>query len=98
MDRINELASEKGILVVEDCAQAHFARFNKDNVGTIGDIRTFSFYPGKNLGAYGDGGMITTQNPKFYTKLHILRNLGSIRKNSHEYEGLNSRLDTIQYS
>ena len=101
----------KKVYIIEDSAQSHFASicyscsssdhiscFKSEKSHKYADLSCYSFYPSKNLGAYGDGGMITTQNPKFYTKLHILRNLGSIRKNSHEYEGLNSRLDTIQAS
>ena len=99
------------IAIIEDAAQSHLSfscyqcKKKIDNIcckkernDSFADISCYSFYPSKNLGAYGDGGIITTQNPKFYTKLLILRNLGSIRKNSHEYEGLNSRLDTIQAS
>jgi dTDP-4-amino-4,6-dideoxygalactose transaminase len=61
-------------------------------------LSCYSFYPSKNLGAYGDGGMITTENLKFYKKLLTLRNLGTIKKNCHQHEGINSRLDTLQAS
>ena len=101
----------KKVYIIEDSAQSHFASicyscsssdhiscFKSEKSHKYADLSCYSFYPSKNLGAYGDGGIITTQNPKFYKKLLILRNLGSIRKNSHEYEGLNSRLDTIQAS
>ncbi len=101
----------KRIFIIEDSAQSHFA-FSCYNCGkshnkicckrefnhSYADLSCYSFYPSKNLGAYGDGGLITTNNPRFYNKLKILRNLGTIKKNVHKYEGLNSRLDTIQAS
>ena len=99
------------IFIIEDSAQSHFAFScyscgraddetccKKEHNHTYADLSCYSFYPSKNLGAYGDGGLITTDNINFYRKLKILRNLGTIKKNVHEYEGLNSRLDTIQAS
>ena len=101
----------KKIYIIEDSAQSHFSYscyncrnyFNnicckKERNHQYSDISCYSFYPSKNLGAYGDGGIITTNNSSIYNKLKILRNLGAIKKNVHEYEGLNSRLDTIQAS
>ena len=101
----------KRIYIVEDSAQSHFSYscyncrnyFNnicckKERNHQYSDLSCYSFYPSKNLGAYGDGGIITTNNSSIYSKLKILRNLGATKKNVHEYEGLNSRLDTIQAS
>tara|TARA_B100000700_G_scaffold317020_1_gene407566 strand:- start:107 stop:1231 length:1125 start_codon:yes stop_codon:yes gene_type:complete len=101
----------KKIYIIEDSAQSHFSYscyncknyFNnicckKERNHQYSDISCYSFYPSKNLGAYGDGGIITTNNSSIYNKLKILRNLGAIKKNVHEYEGINSRLDTIQAS
>ncbi len=101
----------KKIYIIEDSAQSHFSYscyncrnyFNnicckKERNHQYSDISCYSFYPSKNLGAYGDGGIITTNNSSIYSKLKILRNLGATKKNVHEYEGLNSRLDTIQAS
>ena len=101
----------KKIYIIEDSAQSHFSYscyncrnyFNnicckKERNHQYSDLSCYSFYPSKNLGAYGDGGIITTNKSSIYNKLKILRNLGAIKKNVHEYEGLNSRLDTIQAS
>ena len=95
---IQEIASKYKLKIVEDCAQSAGATYKNRKAGTFGDIGAFSFYPTKNLGAYGDAGIITTQNSNLYKKLLILRNLGSVKKNHHQYEGLNSRLDTLQAS
>ena len=85
------------IFIIDDCAQAHGA-LDDDNkiIGSSSDISCFSLYPGKNLGAYGDAGIITTNNKKFYKKIKNIRNLGSDKKFIHTNIGLNSRLDTIQ--
>ena len=101
----------KKIYIIEDSAQSHLAStcqnctksnhdycFKREKSQKYSDLSCYSFYPSKNLGAYGDGGMITTDNIKFYKKLSILRNLGTVKKNVHKYEGLNSRLDTLQAS
>ena len=98
---IKKLIKNKKIFLIDDCAQAHGAfddSLNKSNkkIGSTSDISCFSFYPGKNLGAYGDGGIITTNNKKFYKIIKKIRNLGSEKKFIHEYVGVNSRLDTIQ--
>ncbi len=98
---IKNLIKNKNIHLIEDAAQAHGAKdfsFNKigKTTGNIGVMGCFSFYPGKNLGAYGDGGAITTNSKKLYSKLLKLRNLGGIKKYEHDLIGYNSRLDTIQ--
>jgi len=98
---IKKLIKNKKIFLIDDCAQAHGAfddSLNKSNkkIGSTSDISCFSFYPGKNLGAYGDGGIITTNNKKFYKIIKKIRNLGSEKRFIHEYVGVNSRLDTIQ--
>ena len=94
---IKKLIKGKNIKIIDDCSQAHGAKLGKKNVGNIADISTFSFYPGKNLGAYGDAGAITTNNKKIYSRLKLLRNLGSDKnKYLHKIIGNNSRLDTIQ--
>ena len=96
MDKIMEIADKYGLLVVEDCAQAHGARYKGKRVGTFGVIGCFSFYPGKNLGAYGDGGAIVTNNKVLADKIRMYANHGRSEKYNHELEGVNSRLDGIQ--
>ncbi len=94
---IKKIIKNKNIFIIDDAAQAHGAR-NLDNkkVGSLSDISCFSFYPGKNLGCYGDGGIITTNNKTICNKIRKLRNLGSEKKHVHDEIGINSRLDTIQ--
>ena len=96
MDPITELASKYGLYVIEDDCQAHGAEYKKAKVGSIGDIGCFSFYPTKNLGAYGDAGMITTNNEELANKLRKMRNYGQSRRYYHDFVGVNSRLDEIQ--
>jgi dTDP-4-amino-4,6-dideoxygalactose transaminase len=96
MDALGSIASEHGLKVIEDCAQAHGAEFKGRRVGTIGDIGTFSFYPGKNLGAYGDAGAVTTANEALATKVRMIANHGRIAKYDHQFEGRSSRLDGLQ--
>ena len=87
------------IFIIEDSAQSHFAFDNNNKKAIINkyaDASCYSFYPAKNLGAYGDGGLITVNKESYYKKLLALRNLGSIKKNEHVLKGMNSRLDTIQ--
>ena len=97
MDPIIELAKKYNLRVIEDAAQAHGAEYKGEKVGSIGDVACFSFYPGKNLGAYGDAGMITTNNEEISKKLKLLRNHGRItKKYEHEIEGYSSRLDNLQ--
>ncbi len=96
MDPIIELAKKYNLKVIEDAAQAHGAEYKREKVGSIGDVSCFSFYPGKNLGAYGDAGIITTNNEEIAKKIKLLRNHGSIKKYEHEIEGYSSRLDNLQ--
>ena len=97
INEIKKLIRGKNIYIIDDCAQAHGAKDDSGNkVGSLADISTFSFYPGKNLGAYGDAGMITTNNKRFYTTIKKLRNLGSEVKFKHDLIGMNSRLDSLQ--
>jgi dTDP-4-amino-4,6-dideoxygalactose transaminase len=96
MDPILELAERKGLLVIEDAAQAHGAEYKGRAAGSVGAAGCFSFYPGKNLGAYGDGGMVVTNSDEVAEKLRLLRNWGSTVKYHHPVIGFNSRLDTIQ--
>ena len=101
----------KRVFIIEDSAQSHFSSschdcnytdhsscFKREKSHKYADLSCYSFYPSKNLGAYGDGGLLTTENTNLYKRLLVLRNLGSIKKNHHQYEGLNSRLDSIQAS
>jgi dTDP-4-amino-4,6-dideoxygalactose transaminase len=96
MEEIMAIAKKYNLFVIEDCAQAHGATINGRNIGTFGDINCFSFFPTKNLGAFGDAGAIVTDNEEFALKVRLLRNYGSIKKYSHEIEGVNSRLDELQ--
>ena len=98
INKIKKIIKNKKIFLIDDCAQAHGAYLNKKRVGSLTDISCFSLYPGKNLGAYGDAGIITTNNKKFYEKIKNFRNLGSTIKFVHTQIGFNSRLDTIQAS
>ncbi len=96
MDDILAIANEYDLKVIEDCAQAHGAAYRGEKVATFGDIATFSFYPGKNLGAYGDGGAIVTDDNALAEKCRMLSNHGRSSKFGHVMEGCNSRLDGIQ--
>jgi dTDP-4-amino-4,6-dideoxygalactose transaminase len=96
MDAILQIAKKFDLKVIEDCAQAHGAEYKGKKVGSIGDIGCFSFYPGKNLGAYGDGGAIVTNDDVLALKARMFANHGRISKYDHEIEGVNSRLDGIQ--
>jgi len=98
MDKINQVAKKNNLFVIEDAAQAHGAKYNGNIVGTLGDIACFSFYPGKNLGAYGDGGAVVTNDEELAKKCRMFANHGRIEKYNHEIEGINSRLDGIQAS
>ena len=97
MRHIMELKNKYNLKIIEDCSQAH-GTLTEDNkkVGTYGDVSAFSLYPGKNLGAAGDAGIIVTNNEEIYKTCLKLRNLGSIEKYNHEIIGWNSRLDTLQ--
>lgn len=96
MGPIMELAEQRNLIVIEDCAQAHGAEYNGHRIGSIGHYATFSFYPGKNLGAYGDGGAITTMDEERAVQCRKIANHGRIAKYDHEFEGRNSRLDGLQ--
>jgi dTDP-4-amino-4,6-dideoxygalactose transaminase len=96
LDPILALARERGLRVVEDAAQAHGARYKGRRVGGHGDAVCWSFYPGKNLGALGDGGAVTTADPRIAERIRVLRNYGSRVKYVNEVAGMNSRLDPIQ--
>lgn len=96
MDPIMAIASEHGLIVIEDASQAHGARYKGRMVGSIGDAATFSFYPGKNLGAYGDAGGIIFRDGEIAERARLFANHGSRKKYIHEIEGRNSRLDGIQ--
>ena len=96
MDEIMRIAENHDLSVIEDCAQAHGAVYKGKKVGTIGDIATFSFFPGKNLGAYGDAGAIITNDDELAKKCRMLSNQGQLTKHHHKMIGRNSRLDTMQ--
>ncbi len=96
MDEVLKIAKENNLKVIEDCAQAHGTAYKGRKVGVIGNIGTFSFYPGKNLGAYGDGGAIVTNDDFLAKKCKMIANHGRIDKYNHEFEGRNSRLDGLQ--
>ncbi|CUS03412.2 Pleiotropic regulatory protein [Candidatus Promineifilum breve] len=96
MDAIRAIARKHNLLVFEDAAQASGARYKGRMAGSLGDAAGFSFYPGKNLGAYGDGGAVTTNDPAIAEKIRLLRNIGQKVKYYHEVKGFNNRLDTIQ--
>lgn len=98
MDKLSELAKENNICLIEDASQAHGATYKGKPVGYYSSLATFSFFPGKNLGAYGDGGAIITNIEEYYTHAKKLSNHGRITKYDHDFEGRNSRLDTIQAS
>src|SRR6202047_1818675 len=96
MDPILEFARKRGLFVVEDAAQAHGAVYKGRKVGTLGDAACFSFYPGKNLGAFGEAGAVVTDSDKLQEKVRILRDHGQIRKYHHAMVGWNGRMDGIQ--
>jgi dTDP-4-amino-4,6-dideoxygalactose transaminase len=96
MDPILSIARHYDLKVIEDACQAHGALYRKRRVGSFGDAACFSFYPGKNLGAYGDGGAVVTNDSGLAERLRLLRNYGQRVKNEHSMLGFNSRLDTIQ--
>jgi len=96
MDPIMEIARTHGLTVIEDSAQAHLASYKGRSVGSIGDYGCFSFYPGKNLGAYGEGGLVTTNNADSAKRMRQLRDWGQERKYHHEMLSYNYRMDGIQ--
>src|SRR6185369_5904207 len=95
-EAIMEIARKHGLKVVEDAAQAHGGRWRGQRVGSIGDAATFSFYPGKNLGAFGDAGAVVSQDEGLMEHVRMLANHGRLEKYTHKMEGVNSRLDGMQ--
>jgi dTDP-4-amino-4,6-dideoxygalactose transaminase len=96
MAAVCAIARTHSLAVIEDAAQAHGAAYRGNSAGSLADIGCFSFYPGKNLGGYGDGGLVTTTDSAIAERIRLLRNCGSAMKYHHEEIGLNSRLDTVQ--
>lgn len=96
MDPILAIARKYHLLVIEDAAQAHGAEYKGRRVGGIGDLACFSFYPGKNLGAYGEGGAVTSSNPEFARRVRMLRDWGTERRYHHDLKGFNYRMEGIQ--
>ncbi|WP_395645006.1 DegT/DnrJ/EryC1/StrS family aminotransferase [Terricaulis sp.] len=96
MDEIMAIANKHGLIVIEDACQAHGAEYKGRRVGGIGDLAAFSFYPGKNLGAYGEGGMVTTNNAEFARTIRMLRDWGAEKKYMHVLKGYNMRLEGMQ--
>ncbi len=96
IEKIKSICNKHNLFLIEDCAQSHFSSFDNKLAGTFGIASSFSFYPGKNLGAYGDAGCIITNNDSLAEKIRAFANHGSIKKHEHTMEGINSRLDGIQ--
>ncbi len=96
VDQIYKLCKNRNIKIIEDCAQSHGAELKGIKTSTFGDISTFSFFPSKNLGSFGDGGCVVTNNKKYYLTAKKIANHGGLKKNSHIIIGRNSRLDNIQ--
>jgi dTDP-4-amino-4,6-dideoxygalactose transaminase len=96
MDPIRELAEKHGLVIIEDACQAHGTRYKGKRAGSLGHAAAFSFYPGKNLGAFGDGGMVVTNDREIAKRLEMLRNYGQKEKYHHQFRGYNRRLDTLQ--
>jgi dTDP-4-amino-4,6-dideoxygalactose transaminase len=96
MDPILEIARRHGLIVIEDAAQSHGARYKGRRVGSIGDLACFSFYPAKNLGACGEGGAVTTSNPAFASTIRMLRDWGQEKRYYHKLKGFNYRMEGIQ--
>jgi dTDP-4-amino-4,6-dideoxygalactose transaminase len=96
MGDLMEICTNSRIFLVEDCAQSHFSKYNGAFAGTLGIAGSFSFYPGKNLGAYGDAGCIITNDYELAVKCRMFANHGALVKHNHEMEGINSRMDAIQ--
>jgi len=98
MDNINRIVAQHNIFLIEDCAQSHFSEFNGIRAGVTGIAGSFSFYPGKNLGAYGDAGCIITNDTEFADQCKMYARHGALKKHQHQIEGINSRMDGLQAS
>ena len=96
MDPVRKIAEQYGLIVIEDACQAHGARYQGKRAGSLGHAAAFSFYPSKNLGAYGDGGIVVTSDRHVAERVQILRNYGQREKYQHVMPGYNRRLDTLQ--
>ena len=96
MDPILEIAKAHNLVVIEDACQAHGAEYRQRRAGSLGDMGCFSFYPGKNLGAYGEGGMVVTNNPTYAKSIRMYRDWGAEKKYHHELKGYNYRMEGIQ--
>jgi len=96
LDEIREVCSKYGVMLMEDACQAHGSRYKDRNVGTMSDVAVFSFYPTKNLGCYGDGGIIVTDNEEAYRQMLVLRAHGQTDRHVHDVQGFVSRLDELQ--
>jgi len=96
MEGIQKLCKDNNLFLIEDCAQSHFSEYNGKRAATMGIAGSFSFYPGKNLGAYGDAGCIVTNDDALAAKCRMYANHGALKKHQHEIEGINSRLDGLQ--
>ncbi len=96
LDAIRSITKNKNLFLIEDCAQAHLAEYKNKRVGGLSDTACFSFYPGKNLGAYGEGGAVTTNNDEVANKVKMFRDHGALQKYHHESLGHNYRMDGIQ--
>lgn len=96
MDPLLAIARRRGLVVIEDACQAHGAEYKGRRAGSMGDMGCFSFYPGKNLGAYGEGGMVVTSNPEFARTIRMLRDWGAEKKYHHVMKGYNFRMEGIQ--
>jgi dTDP-4-amino-4,6-dideoxygalactose transaminase len=98
MEALKNICDENNLYMIEDCAQSHFSEYNKKRAGLFGIASSFSFYPGKNLGAYGDAGCIITNDDALAEKCRMYANHGALKKHQHKIEGINSRLDGLQAS
>jgi dTDP-4-amino-4,6-dideoxygalactose transaminase len=96
MEKLQEISTKHNLFLIEDCAQAHLSEYKGQKAGTFGVAGSFSFYPGKNLGAYGDAGCMVTQNDNLARLFRMYANHGALVKHQHEMEGINSRMDGLQ--
>ena len=96
IDKISDIAKSHGLFLIEDAAQAHDSEYKGQRIGTFGDLSCFSFYPGKNLGACGEAGMITTNNKEYAEKIRSLRDWGQSQRYYHDFQGFNYRMEGLQ--